>query len=148
MRKKYKRINVEEEYQDVLMNIEMALLGVYRQNRSLRDFDFETVVNEAIRYFNAKERNKSFTPKVLSEERQEIYDRLNGICNLLLNNFDEAVDKDGKPMDLDVDFNLTVDILILCLKRIRKSIQTWGKRNGPKGYVTFIDDFMDGKFTD
>jgi hypothetical protein len=36
----------------------------------------------------------------------------------------------------------TVDEIIACLKRIRRSIQFWQKKGGRQGYLTFISEFV------
>mgnify|MGYP001600389697 CR=1 FL=1 len=37
--------NFEDEYMDVLQNIEMAIVSVYRKHRDLVDYDVDKVLN-------------------------------------------------------------------------------------------------------
>jgi hypothetical protein len=36
----------------------------------------------------------------------------------------------------------TIDEIIACLKRIRKSINRWNKVGGRQGYLIFVSDFI------
>jgi hypothetical protein len=33
---------------------------------------------------------------------------------------------------------IDVETLLRCLKRLRNSVRTWSKQNGPRGYLDFI----------
>jgi hypothetical protein len=35
-----------------------------------------------------------------------------------------------------------VDVIIACLKRIRKSVEKWNKQGGRQGYLTFVEQFV------
>jgi len=37
---------------------------------------------------------------------------------------------------------LTLDEIVACLKRVRKSISGWTRRASRQGYLTFIDQFI------
>ena len=37
---------------------------------------------------------------------------------------------------------ITVEEIIACLKRIRKSVEGWYKRGGRRGYYEFIQQFV------
>ncbi|MFT5193018.1 MAG: hypothetical protein ACI9EW_000176 [Cellvibrionaceae bacterium] len=135
-------MKVEEEYQDVLMNIEFAILGEYRNNRDLRDYDIDVVINTAIRYYDAQRKQKVIKLGTLSDQQQQVYDSLFVITILLLNGFSGLQTKDGQEISIPESRKISVEVLILCLKRIRKSVKLWTKRNGPKGYLTFLDTFL------
>jgi hypothetical protein len=38
--------------------------------------------------------------------------------------------------------SISVEELIACLKRIRKSVEMWNKQSGRKGYLQYIDQFL------
>ena len=136
-------MKVEEEYQDVLMNIELTIVGEYREHPELKNYDVEVAVNNAIRAFTAKKRGKPFSTPKMTERRTEIYDRVCTMCEMLLSMSEgEPLSReDGTEVRLPM-IDVSLDAMILCLKRIRKSIQHWTKREGPKGYLTFIDDML------
>jgi hypothetical protein len=35
-----------------------------------------------------------------------------------------------------------VDEIIVCLKRIQKSVKTWSKRGGRRGYLSFVEQYV------
>ena len=37
---------------------------------------------------------------------------------------------------------VTLDVIVACLKRIRKSVQRWNKEGGCQGYLTFVGRFV------
>ncbi len=37
---------------------------------------------------------------------------------------------------------VSVDVIVACLKRIRKSVEKWNKQGGRQGYLTFIERFV------
>jgi hypothetical protein len=37
---------------------------------------------------------------------------------------------------------LKLDVIVLCLKRIRKSIDRWNKEHGRQGYLKFVSQYV------
>ena len=37
---------------------------------------------------------------------------------------------------------ISVDEIIVCLKRIQKSVKMWGKRGGRRGYLSFVEQYV------
>jgi hypothetical protein len=46
------------------------------------------------------------------------------------------------PTQIPAPKPITVDELIACLKRIRKSVRTWNQRGGRRGYLEFASQFF------
>ena len=55
-------LNVEEEYLDILQNIEFAIMSVYRDNPLLVDFDVEAAINALISLYHAESQNHEPRP--------------------------------------------------------------------------------------
>lgn len=85
-------MTVEEEYLDVLQNIEFAIVSTYRDHREMRDGD-------VIYALEAAASGRAPEPK-------------------------------------------RVDEIVLCLKRIRKSVNRWNKSGGQRGYLSFIVQYV------
>jgi hypothetical protein len=51
------------------------------------------------------------------------------------------VEEDGSSSNLSED-QISVDELLACLKRIKKSIEFWQKRGGRKQYYEFVRGFI------
>ncbi len=130
----------EEEYQDVLQNIEFAIIKVYHRRANLVDYDVETVLAALIRLYQAEQSGRQFDPPTLNELRQELYEAVKSMCDWRLGRVElvRNGDKGGAPQPPP----LTVEEIVACLKRIRKSVQKWNKRGGQQGYLKFVEQFI------
>ena len=134
-------MNIEDEYLDVLQNIEAGILSVYRNNKQMLDYDAEAVVNALIRDYGAEQKSGLPVETKLNDDlKRETYTSVRAMCEWRLGR-SELV-QDGKEVELIEEEGLTLDEMILCLKRIRKSIQHWTKHEGRQGYLNFVSEFM------
>jgi len=131
--------NFEEEYQDVLQNIEFAIVSVARERAGLVDYDVESALDNAIRYYNAEAQNRTVVLRQLNEDRQAIFDRIQSICEWRLGRNESVTEQDEATSAPSV---ITVSEIVDCLKRIRKSVQRWTKQGGRQGYLNFIEQFI------
>ncbi len=133
-------MTVEEQYPDVLQNIEWAIVSVFRRNPTLLDFDVENAINALMAKYKAEGQNHEPRLPRLNERAQDVYAQVEAMCELRL----------GRDAALSADANAAgpnpppvgLDVIVACLKRIRKSIQRWNKEGGRQGYLTFIQRFM------
>lgn len=129
----------EEQYQDVLQNIEFAIVNVARANPELIDYDVERAVDHLSRHYSAEVRNRTVTLPQLNEDRQQIFDSIQAMCELRLGRA-EMTSEGGEALSMEA--TITVEEIVACLKRIRKSIKRWSKQGGRQGYLTFVDQFI------
>ncbi|HEX9386474.1 MAG TPA: hypothetical protein VF918_09160 [Anaerolineales bacterium] len=130
----------EEEYVDVLQNIEMAIVNVYRENHSLLDYDVDKVLNLLWKeYQNEKQRKTTPVPK-LGENAQLVYDRVKEVCQWRLGRAEITISDEFTRLKPEP---ISVDEIMDCLKRIRKSVDLWNKQGGRQGYLYFIDNNID-----
>jgi hypothetical protein len=130
-------VGIEEEYQDVLQNIEMAIVGVYHDHPELADFQVDQALEALGRsYQREKTGEEPVLPK--SSLAQEVYRAARAMCDWRLGR-ENLVDEEGQPMSVEP---LTVDEIQACLKRLRKSIATWSKHGGAQGYLNYIRQFF------
>jgi hypothetical protein len=54
----------------------------------------------------------------------------------------EDIDKKERHLQTKKAKPISVEEIIACLKRIRKSVETWNKQGGRKGYLQYIDRFL------
>jgi hypothetical protein len=135
-----RRGSFEERYEDVLQNIEFGIVRVYREHPGLSDWDALNGVEALIREYQAETKGRQATPLSLAPLAQEVYDAVKTMCEWRLGR-ETFVDKAGKSMDLSPEA-VTLDELIACLKRVRKSINRWHRRGGRQGYLTFVDQYI------
>jgi len=130
----------EERYEDVLQNIEFGIIRVYRDHPELADWDALNAVEALLRVYQAEAKGRQAALPPLTPLAQETYDSVKPMCEWRLGR-ETFVDKAGKPMEFSSD-PITLDEIVACLKRIRKSINRWNRRGGRQGYLTFVDRYI------
>ena len=132
--------NIEEEYLDVLQNIEFAIVSVYRSEQALSDYDVNKILNVLISGYQAELSSRGFNKPNLSPLQEQLYKSVEHMCEWRLGR--EAIDKEERRLQMEKPDPLSVEEIITCLKRIRKSVETWNKQGGRKGYLQYIDQFL------
>lgn len=132
--------NIEEEYLDVLQNIEFAIVDVYRSEQALSDYDVSKILNVLISGYQAELSKRDFSKPNLSPLQERLYVSVKYICEWRLGR--EAMDKKEKQFQKRKPESISVEEIIACLKRIRKSVEMWSKQSGRKGYLDYIDQFL------
>ena len=121
----------EDKYLDVLQNIEWALLSLVKDHPELSDHDMLRIIEQALTYYKSQQRESPvIAQSKLTDIRQDIFERIRSMCEWRLGRL--------LPPDKQIACNpITIEELILCLKRIEKSIKFWTKQGGRKGYINF-----------
>ena len=133
-------MDVEEEYLDVLQNIEFAIMSVYRDNPLLVDFDVEAAINALISLYHAQSLNHEPRPSRLNERATLVYERVETMCEFRLGR-EELLSTDMRRRGPRPE-PVALEVIVPCLKRIRKSVQRWNKEGGRQGYLTFVGRFV------
>lgn len=130
-------MGVEDEYPDVLMNIEMTIAAIFRDHPEMGDHHADAALEALGRTY---QREKTGGAAVLPRPGlpQEVYRSVKAICDWRLGR-ENVVDEEGQPMSIEP---LTVDEIQMCLKRLRKSIDLWTKSHGSQGYLNYIRQFL------
>jgi hypothetical protein len=139
VRGKYVNMDVEEEHLDILQNIEFAIMSVYRENPLLVDFDVEAALNALISRYHAQSQGHEPRRTSLNERATLACERVGAMCEWRLGR-EEFGTEDGQ--DGLRPEPVTLDVILACLKRIRKSVQRWNKEGGRQGYLTFVGRFV------
>lgn len=128
----------EDEYLAVLRNIESAVVSVYHTNRMLADYQVDAALEALGRSYAGEARGK---PPILPKNplAQEVYQAVKATCDWQMGR-ENMVDETGQP--LPIDQAISVDEVLACLKRIRKSISLWNKEAGSQGYLQYISQFL------
>ena len=129
-----------EEYMDVLQNLEFALVGVYNNNPNLTDTGTMYAVETLIKAYTGELRGREVALPQFKPEEQEAYDATKAMCEWRLGR-SSPVEAKGKKVEAGEE-PLTLEEIIACLKRILKSIETWYKRGGRRGYYEFVRQFI------
>jgi hypothetical protein len=131
-------MDVEKDYLDVLQNIEFAIVSVARQEPALVDFDVENAIIALISRYQAQDRPARLPN--LNERAKQVYELAGAMCEWRLGNA-ELTSVEMEPSGPRPPV-VAVDVIVACLKRIRKSVQRWNKEGGRRGYLTFVQRFV------
>ncbi len=133
-------MKVEEEYLDVLQNIEFAIVSTYRDHREMTDAHVLWVLEAVIGSYRAELAGR--TPEEFSASPAEVdlYRAIRNMCEWRLGRARPDVD-DTTEMGPAPE-PIKPDEVVLCLKRILKSVHRWNKSGGQRGYLTFIVQYV------
>ncbi len=132
----------EEKYLGVLQNIEFGIVSVYREHPELADWDALDAIEALIRHYTAETRGRSHPPARLSGLPKLVFESVEMMCEWRLGRTQPFAKKeDGQPLDLEMEPK-TVDEILACLKRIRRSIRLWNRRGGRQGYLNFVSEYV------
>jgi hypothetical protein len=133
-------MNVEEEYTDVLQNIEFAIVSVHQRQPLLVDFDVDAALAALMAHYRAQAIGREARPVRLNDRAQQVYEMMETMCEWRMGN-DARMSADMRQRGPKLP-PVSMDVITACLKRIRKSVQTWNKEGGRQGYLTFVERFV------
>jgi hypothetical protein len=131
-------MRVEEEYLDVLQNIEFAVVSFYRAHRDLSDGGVMRVYEALIDRYFAEGSGREPRDFGLSDQEQELLESAGAMCQWRLGR--ESIAPAGKlgepppPIDREA--------LLRCLKRLLKSATKWNRDGGQQGYLDFVSQYV------
>ena len=129
-------MGIEDEHPDVLQNIEFAVATVYRQNREMTDYSVMRVYEALIKRYTAEAAGREVKELRLDELETTMFGFARDMCEWRLG----RATLDGKE-DLG-DAAVDMKVLILCLRRLLKSVEKWNKQGGRQGYLQFMSQYV------
>ena len=134
-------IPFEEQYQDVLQNIEFAIVSAYRERpEEISDWSVESALDALTRAYGAEHTGRTLRPARLSEAEQLIYDRVRSMCEWRLGH-QQLQAEEGSAILQEMEPK-TLDEIVTCLKRVRTSVKRWHKSGGRRGYLDFVSQYI------
>ena len=130
-------MQVEDEYFDVLQNIEAVIVNEFRQDRSILDLDARAAAHALVRHYEAESESRGAGGAPLSDRARRIFEAVRPVCEWRLGRAADAFEPTA-----ELAAPLTAAELVLCLKRIRKSIDFWTKKGGRQGYLTYVSEYV------
>lgn len=127
----------EEQYLDVLQNIESGIVSVYLDHAELTDAEALQAVEALIRTYQAEAKAAAPAAPRLSPAAQPIYEAVRAMCEWRLGR--KPLLGQGQSPELPPK---TVEEMLACLKHIRRSIERWTKRGGIRGYLDFVSQYV------
>ena len=131
-------INVEEDHLDILQNLEFAIANVYRTNPALMDSNVDNALEALDRTYTREPSGRAaIVPG--NPATREVYDRVRLMCEWRLGR-NPVETEEGEPGPSPEP--VSREIILACLKRLRKSIRMWTKEAGRQGYLNYINQFL------
>ncbi|MDD4091833.1 MAG: hypothetical protein PHQ63_04685 [Smithellaceae bacterium] len=123
-----------EKYQDVLQNIEFAIVSIYREKLEMTDYAVMRSLEAIINHYSAEKTGKRPRNYSLDETEKEIFRQVQSVCEWRL----------GRPSSFGMPgiIPISLDEIIQCLKRILKSVEKWNKHEGIQGYLRFVSQYV------
>jgi hypothetical protein len=133
-------MDVEKDYLDVLQNIEFAIVSVHQRQPALVDFDVDAALNALITHYQSKAIDRPARQSNLNERAKQVYEMVQAMCDWRLGD-ETLLSADMKRRGPRPE-PVSTDVIVACLKRIRKSVEKWNKQGGRQGYLTFVEQFV------
>lgn len=134
------RDDITETHQDVLQNIEFAIVRAYEQDPSLLDLDVIDLLDAAIRRYAAEAQGRVPPAPRLAAKVAPAYAMVERMCEFRLGR--TSMGGEAGTAEVHVPNPVTLDDLLACLKRIRKSAKFWNDEAGRQGYLDYVSQFV------
>ena len=130
---------IEEEYEDVLQNIESGIIQIYKENPDLIDAEVATALEALVRIYGAEAQGKSISSRPIRGVSKKVMESVQQMCEWRLG---RATIGDPKSNLAKATPTVEVDTIVACLKRIQSSIKLWTQKGGRQGYLNFVSQFI------
>lgn len=131
---------VAENYQDVLQSIELGIVRSYERDPSLLDLDVLDLLDAAIRRYGQEAQGRAPSAPRLAAKVVPAYELVVRMCEWRLGRVALGGEK-GTPA-VSITDPITLDELLACLKRVRKSAKYWNEQGGRQGYLDYVRQFL------
>lgn len=132
-------MNPEEQYLDVLQNIEAVVVATWVAHPEMTDYSVLRVYEAAIARYKTMARGGIPKPETMTGLDAELYAAVQGCCEWRLGG--EAAAPRSDAGDQPEPPPIPVEDLVACLRRLRKSVERWNRTGGSRGYLEFVSQF-------
>jgi len=133
-------VRVEDQYPDVLQNIEFGIVTTYRDCPDLSDYAVIRMLEALIDAYTAEKIGRPPRRFQLTDDERLLIQNVQRMCEWRLGRGSLGEDP-ARERDITPELK-TIDEIILCLKRILKSVKKWNKSGGRQGYLNFVVQYV------
>ena len=132
-----------EYLQPLLHSIEQAVIRLYEEMPYLLDKDVEFAYGKLEKYYSDLAKGKKVDePDVVSDRKQAIIEEVLNVIDVREElNLDSMVINNPANAG-NVHYPSLASIYVKAFKILIPSVRTWRKRNGVKGYLNFVKDYI------
>ena len=133
-------MRIEEKYENVMLNIEMQVVSVANKEPTLTDWQVEKVYNALLSRYKALMNGRQAKEVSFNSPANDLYLLIEGFCDFFVGDR-ESWGKGDYLIEIETE-KVSYQNMVAIFKRLRKSVKTWTKRGGSKGYVYYISQFI------
>lgn len=133
-------MTVEEQYMDVLQNIEFGIVLTYKDHREISDYNVMRTLEALIDRYTGEKVGRPQRHFLLSNVELILLENVHRMCEWRLGRW--TLTDDPQKAEVATPTPKTIDEIILCLKRVLKSVKRWNKSGGMRGYLDFIVQYV------
>lgn len=133
-------MQIEDEYMDVLRNIEFAVKTGFGIYPDITDYAIQRVYEALIECYSAEVLNRPPKPHKLDEKEQIMFTEIKKFCEWHMGRNDDLFTSDNGAIPPPTA--RTPSEIVACLKRLARSVEKWTRRHGRQGYLKFISEFI------
>ena len=127
---------IHEEYLDLLQNLELAVVDVWRQHHEMSDYVAARAYEAAFQLYRAELRGHEPKPVTLTGLDAEAFEAVKAMCESPL----------GRRAKLGAGREtippVPLDKLCECLRELKRSVERHTRVDGRQGYLGFIDRYL------
>jgi hypothetical protein len=131
--------DIDEKYLDVMQNIESVIISAYRNDQSMSDYNVMAVLEALINAYTTEITGRQPRPVKLSPQEQSLFESVKAICEWRLGRVTLEVPPEQPGIDVG---RMTVEEVLIVLKRLLKSVKFWNREEGRQGYLNYINRFF------
>lgn len=135
-------MRVEEQYTDVLQNIEATIVAVYEAQPALMDREVLDALDALIRQYKWEKEARGRPRARLFGRSQHVFDFVARICEWRLGRVTLNPEESDRGESLPEPHSLSLEEVLLCLQRIRSSVRLWNNEGGRQGYLQYVSRFL------
>jgi len=130
-------MRIEDQYTDVLQDIEFSIVTTYRQYPEMANPDVTRTLEALIDRYGAEKIGRPPRHFSLSDVERVLLENVRRMCEWRLgrSTLKDSVEIEPEP--------ITIDEIVSCLKRILKSVKRWNEDGGRRGYLDFIIQYVE-----
>lgn len=121
---------------DVLQNIEFVIVKTREEEFEMTDYDVMEALDGVIATYRAEVRGHRPKEISLPEPAHTVFRHLKILCEWRLGRSEDPGSQAALPAPT------SLDDLLACLRKIRRSAEKWHNRGGSQGYLTFISQYV------
>ena len=130
-------MDVTREFTDILQNIESAIVTVCREHPDLKDADVLLATERLTGLYTREKKKLPTLPVSLPVKVMPLFEAMKDMCEIRLTR-----DSVNVADDEIMGYRVPLRIMVVCLERLHDSMRFWNKKDGAKGYVNYVSQFI------